>query len=256
MKVLVLQQPWAQLVATGAIDMVNLDFGTDFRGKVLIYAASEPMTEDFFNDICVEWAKSISNEQAFGNIAVDQDLPLNAIVGVAELTECTDGPSDAFWAGDASQYHWKFQGAELFDCPNTSIVPEATFGDCEILEKAMPTHEKYELKYPTLQGAQLVVPVGENEFWEMPEVEDYSFYLDFNAPYTRELFPDVESVEKIPVSRIRFTHHHFSADRDVKMVAYCAEKGENGGDVTGASRHGGEVIYDYALFVLKGKFEA
>lgn len=255
MKVLVLQQPWAQLVVTGAIDMVNLDFGTDFRGKVLIFASGEPMTEEFFDTLPVEWAKSITNEQIFGNIAVNQALPMNAAIGYAELVDCTQGENDAFWAGDPSQYHWAFKDAEIFDCPNTTIAPEESFGDCSILEKAMPTHEKYVLHYPKMEGTQLVIPVAEEEFWEMPKAEDYSFYVDFNAPYTKELFPDTESVEKLPVSKIRFSHHDFTADRVVKVVAYCAEKGEDGSDVTGPSRHGGDVIYDYVLFALKDPYE-
>ncbi len=255
MKVLVLQQPWAQLVVTGAIDMVNLDVETDYRGKVLIYAAAEPMTEEFFNDICVEWAKSISNEQAFGNIAINQELPLDAVVGYAELTDCQKGDDDSFWAGSADQYHWKFQNAEIFDSPQQTEMPDGIFGECPIVEKAMPTHEKFVLNYPELMGTMLTVPVADNEFWEMPDAEDYSFYLDFHAPYTKEMFTTPDEVEKVPVARIRFKHNDFTADRTVKMVAYCAEKGEDGGDVTGPSRNGGDTIYDYALFVLKSRFE-
>ncbi|MCF0187319.1 MAG: hypothetical protein HUJ98_12635, partial [Bacteroidaceae bacterium] len=231
MKVLELQQPWAQLVVTGAIDTINLDFGTDFRGKVLIYASAEPMTEDFFNDIPVEWAKSISNEQAFGNIGINQDLPLNAVVGFAELTDCATGNSPAFWAGSPQQFHWKFENAEIFDSPHPIEIVGGVWGECDIEEKAMPTHEKAVLNYPQLEGTTLNVVVSELEFWDMPDAEDFSFYVDLHADYAKALFSNTDDVEKLSVSRICFRHHDFTADRMVKMVAYCAEKGEDGADV-------------------------
>lgn len=38
MKALVLKQPWATLVASGIVDVLQLAKGTDYRGRVLLYA--------------------------------------------------------------------------------------------------------------------------------------------------------------------------------------------------------------------------
>lgn len=256
MKILSINQPWASLIVSGAVDVANLDFGTDFTGRILIHAAEHRMTEDFFEEVPVEWAKSISNEQTYGNLQMDHELPRNSIVGAVDLVTCTQQQGDSPWEStDPVLYKWHF--ANPMQCDSAVEHPEipAGFTDSEIVEAQLPESYDRKRQLPKLEGATLVIPVASMIYEQLTDVEDFSLYLDWDAAYMQHIFQSPEQVEQTVIRNIRFNNVYFNKERVVKSVSYCAEKDEEGKDALGASRTGGECLYDYVLFDLKSPYE-
>ena len=51
MKALVLKQPWATLVASGIVDVLQFNKSTDYRGRVLLYAKRTSLTQRDYADM-------------------------------------------------------------------------------------------------------------------------------------------------------------------------------------------------------------
>ena len=70
MKILVLEQPWAQLVCSGICDVVTVDNYFDYRGEVYVAVRGQVRNYDDFR---YEWITEINNSILFGNIPAQTD---------------------------------------------------------------------------------------------------------------------------------------------------------------------------------------
>lgn len=91
MKTLSIQQPWAQLIASGIKEVDNRTWATKHRGKILIHASSKKVTASWYKKTFIEWAQVTANHQFFGNIPYDDELPTCAIIGYVEVVDCVEG---------------------------------------------------------------------------------------------------------------------------------------------------------------------
>lgn len=255
-KVLSIAQPWAQMIANGIVDVANLDFDTDYRGKVVICANSEPVPADFFDNLCAEWAMAITNEQFFGNLPSEEVLPTNTLLGVVDLVDCQKGETDGFWDGPADAYKWRFQNAEKFEINVKGDNYPDGFSEADIFLLDLPEPAKAELTYPRMDNGTLVIPVADAMFWDMPKVKDYSFYLVPQLKYIQELFPDM-NIEAVPISNIRFVHAYFKVFRMATSVTRsCEKEGKQQATVMGVSKTGAPITYDYLKIKMSPMTEA
>jgi activating signal cointegrator 1 len=92
MKALSLAQPWASLVAVGAKRYETRSWGTFYRGPLAIHASSRMPSEAkaFAESRAVTdalWGGRI-NPALFPRYAHWRDLPLGAVIAIAELVGC------------------------------------------------------------------------------------------------------------------------------------------------------------------------
>ncbi|MEP0872448.1 ASCH domain-containing protein [Trichocoleus desertorum AS-A10] len=90
MRILTLWQPWASLIALNLKRYETRSWGTDYRGKLAIHAAKRPIVRDELQAIAYAMGGCGCSMTEFAHFeqAVEQDLPLGAIVAIADLTDC------------------------------------------------------------------------------------------------------------------------------------------------------------------------
>ena len=96
MKALVLKQPWATLVASGIVDVLQLAKGTDYRGRVLLYAKQTMLSVKDYEALPIEWIDTIDNHIDFGNL--EGIYEKSAFIGFADLIDVTKEPNDSIWS--------------------------------------------------------------------------------------------------------------------------------------------------------------
>lgn len=87
MKVLSIQQPWAELIVSGLKDIENRDWPTKFRGEFLIHASKRFDKESL---------KFISENFGIYEGKTEMDFLLGGIVGKSEIIDCVI-KSDSPW---------------------------------------------------------------------------------------------------------------------------------------------------------------
>lgn len=88
MKCLSLHQPWATAIAVGSKLFETRSWKTDYRGPIAIHAAQHARRCDL-EDLEADpvWRAALQGEWQPGQL-MEKQLPLGAIVAVAELTAC------------------------------------------------------------------------------------------------------------------------------------------------------------------------
>lgn len=163
MKALVLKQPWATLVASGIVDVIQFPKGTDYRGRVLLYAKRTSLSTKEIDATPIEWIDTIENHASFGNLE-GFDIT-SAFIGFADLVDVTKEHVDSIWAkGGKDNFRWVFANAQIFDhAYPVEIKSNAVLVDTQELDGvSLPSSHEVELKYPFIEGNELVVPVEDD----------------------------------------------------------------------------------------------
>lgn len=163
MKALLLKQPWATLVASGIVDVLQFAKGTDYRGRVLLYAKRTRLSTKEIDATPIEWIDTIENHVSFGNLE-NHDVT-SAFIGFADLVDVTKEHVDSIWAkGGKDSFRWVFANAHIFDhAYPVDIKSSALLVDTPELDDAsLPSSHEVELKYPFFEGNELVVPVEDD----------------------------------------------------------------------------------------------
>jgi hypothetical protein len=104
MKVLSIQQPWAELICMGIKDVENRSWNTNFRGEFLIHAS-----EKFDFDAL----EIIQEEYNLLDELVRSDFRTGGIIGKANLVDCVkDYKSD--WSMQ-NQFQFVLEDADFID---------------------------------------------------------------------------------------------------------------------------------------------
>lgn len=184
MKTISVQQPWASLICAGIKDVENRTWKPkDNPGRILIHA-SKKASKSIFNKIPIEWASSILNNQAFGNLPYFEDMPSNAIIGYVDLVDIKE-ETDSLWDAGESQLKWVLENAYLFDEPISDVKGKLHLFDFDLDEDNLPPAHKVELKYPQEENGELVVPVSKEDWegisvWPDEEDDEKIFAFDVN----------------------------------------------------------------------------
>jgi hypothetical protein len=227
MKVLAIQQPWAQLICAGIKDVENRSWKTPYRGKFLVMASSAKVTKNFLDKMPIEIADAISNQEILGNIPVLSELPTSAIIGYVELDDITEEDNGSIWGG--GPFWWILKNARLFDEPILNVKGKLhLFEIPEIDENELPASHQIILKSPEMKGKKAVIPVCEDAFDQ--SIEDKSIKLwvhdDTILPLIdekdgTETIKDFDEVDLVSPSR----RQTFKVDK-VEFATPLDEKGE------------------------------
>ena len=109
MKAITVKQPWASLICGGVKDVENRTWKTNYRGRILVHAAST----DF------DFSKSMTSEyQRYYIKSVQKPYIHSAIIGSVCIVDCIKSVDDNYepWGG-LYCYHWKLANPELFPEP-------------------------------------------------------------------------------------------------------------------------------------------
>ena len=189
MKTLLLEQPWATLVANGIVDTLQFNKQTDYRGRVLLYA-KKTISQKEYVAFPIEWNNIIENHKIFGNL---EDMYENEVfIGFADLIDVAKEQTDSIWSkGDNTNYKWHFTNAYVFERP---FITHSVDSDSQNL--LIDTHEienidsypyhKAELKYPYHKENELVIPIEEES-----KLDDLLFKRD---PYAHKKYPNNERI--------------------------------------------------------------
>lgn len=158
MKTLSIQQPWASLICAGIKDVENRTWkAAKLPGRILIHASSKKVTNNFFNEVPLDWMINIGNAVLYGNIPQMKDLPTSSIIGyvtVKEFADMTDSP----WDGGEGVIKWVLEDAYLFDEPITGVDGKLHLFEYDIDENNLPPAHKVQLRYPECIGDELILP--------------------------------------------------------------------------------------------------
>lgn len=127
MKALTLTQPWATLVAIGAKRVETRGWYTRYRGPVAIHAARGFPPEA--RALCARWVFQDALWRA--NYMSAGELPLGAVLAIAELVECVPtndqhrltqlapigSDEEAFGDYTANRYAWVLQNVRRVPTP-------------------------------------------------------------------------------------------------------------------------------------------
>ena len=106
MKCLSIKQPWAWAILHAGKDIENRSWKTDYRGPLLIHAASTMTREEYRR------FAEFMEEERIGRVPNRHELQLGGIIGMAEMVACVS----------ASTSRWFF-GPNAFVLRNAKPVP-------------------------------------------------------------------------------------------------------------------------------------
>lgn len=144
MRAISIRQPLCSLTASGIrdIDISNRD--TKYRGPILLHASSRRVGSDCGKDMTIDQYCRLRNAQALGIIPYDEELPLSAVIGFAELADCTDMQTDSIW-DTGSGNRWILKNPRIFDTPIIGIRgKQGLFDVPEITENTLPSYHEPE----------------------------------------------------------------------------------------------------------------
>lgn len=235
MKTLSIQQPWAQLIASGIKEVENRTWATKHRGKILIHASSKKVTASWYKKTFIEWAQVTANHQFFGNIPYDDELPTCAIIGYVEVVDCEEGATDGYWDGFPEDVKWRLKDAYLFDEPILDVKGKLNLFEYDLDENNLPPAHKVELRFPFLDGNTLVIPVSEADIDELSAADMYEFGLVEGTDYINQIFPEPGSDQMADIKQLRFVYGDKSVTRDVADACITLDVDKNDKPVEGYS---------------------
>lgn len=126
MKVFTVHQPWASLIVHGIKDIENRTWRTNYRGRVLIHAASSHGREFNINLTAAQTSAAVATivrETMFGN------MPFGSIIGSVEIVDCVQN-HPSIWA-EKDVYNWVLANPVLFNKPIENIKGRLHFWNFE-----------------------------------------------------------------------------------------------------------------------------
>lgn len=199
MKAIAIQPPFASFIAMGIIDVWNMPFMTDYRGRILIVADKKRMTPEEENAIPKLWHHIFFNNDMMYNIG---DIfymtffsfaayPVGEIVGYADIVDCSDNPKEfegnPWYQGGIG---WRFANAHFCE-PNYDEKPAIKIPDtCTIYDiagvdgRTTRFYEEGKRNYPYSKGDELYLRQSYDAYYKENE-DDYEtgtstlwFYAD------------------------------------------------------------------------------
>lgn len=231
MKAIKLDQPWASLIALGVTDIANLDFTTEYCGPMLIIAGDEPVADDFFEQVPVEYSATIGNHILMGNMPQLDSLPTGKAVAYADLigesTEITDETS--MWG--TGPVMWQFDNIHTITTPTAAPAMADSFGDINGSDHDNLPATKPALRMPHLDGDELILPLSAQYFDEIMAL-DYKF-VNFelaDAEVADIILADAEKYSLIKFATVRLISNdgrtaRFAAHKNSSVQAYLDDAG-------------------------------
>ena len=165
MKVMSFQQPWASLITAGIKDVEKRSWEPEeLPERILIHATPRSIIATK-GSYPLEWMQIVKNEQIYGNLPYNYDLPINAIIGYVSLNwlEKKSVPR-SFSLKNENEYYWHFKDAYLFDEPILEVRSKLYLWDYDIDENNLPAAHKVKCNRVAVKNYNVNIPVTENIF--------------------------------------------------------------------------------------------
>lgn len=257
MKALAVKQPWASLICNGLKKVENRTWKTNYRGKLLIVASKTPdPVLRHFDELPAEWYDTILNNIYYGNLPELEHLPNSAVIGFADLVDCSDNekdfPMDEIWYTGA--VGWKLENICIFDEPQMRGIKSklGLFDIEEIDENNLPPYHKAELRYPHFENDELVVPFTEDGLRSAIENNVLALYY-YDDPLQIELTGELDGSDIKPCKTIRFETPKQIARFEVKELYIATSLDDNGEEVFVPSIFSKENVEDLLFRFELGK---
>lgn len=165
MKLLTIDQPWATLVATGIMDIINLSHPVEVAGLTLI-AAGKPAYAELWNRLPAELFSVMGNHLTMGNIPPIEAMPSGVIIGIANIGDAIDPTRriESIWGGGKAMLHVE----EAWTLPKPVLLPAAVPYDVveynELDPEVIASAQKVTLRKATVEGTKLQLPLSNAEY--------------------------------------------------------------------------------------------
>jgi hypothetical protein len=239
MKAIAIQAPFASFIAMGIIDVWNMPFKTDYRGRVLIVADKPRETSEQEDEIPVLWHHILYNNDLMHNMGdifyinlfTFAQYPFGEVVGYVDIVDSSDNPSDfmgnPWYQGGIA---WRFANPHFCepDCDdeiNVDIPDTCGFFDIpKINGKQTRFYEEGKPIYPYIKDDELFIQQSfdayyrENEDDCENETSTIWYYAD--DPYMQlALTGKIGGTEILPFKILNHKleqHEEFSRHRIIK----------------------------------------
>lgn len=119
MKALTVKQPWAELIVSGAKDIENRTWRTNFRGRVLIHAAKIPVSSE---ELSAYPLPALRRELKDG-----VTFSIGSIIGSVEIVDCVmNHPSE--WA-EKGVWNWVLAKPHKYENPILNVKGKLSLWD-------------------------------------------------------------------------------------------------------------------------------
>lgn len=163
MKVMSFQQPWASLIATGIKDIEKRTWKPEELPERLLIHATPNSIITIEGSCPLEWMQIVKNEQTFGNLPDNSDMPTNAIIGYVTLDKMKKRTVPrSFSLKKDEEYSWLFKDAYLFDEPIMIVESKLFLWDYDLDENNLPPAHKVKRVGVSVKNENVSIPVTEN----------------------------------------------------------------------------------------------
>ena len=152
-------QPEASLLVKGSKNVIHIDGWRPQRGDILFIYATDLVISDDLSPL--EFRQDVINQQQFGNLPPDGELPVNALIGLVKVLCETDRRMNV-WTRDAVNIYHVVNALE-FDFPLR--LPYSLCCRLADVKEKVPSHRSYNSSPHISVGAiELSVPLSKENF--------------------------------------------------------------------------------------------
>ncbi len=195
MKTLSIQQPWASIICAGVKDVENRTWQPkELPVRILLHASSKKVPK-IYDDILPElWLSEIRNARTMGVLKENDELPLSAIIGWADVTEVfSEEEAKSLYWGQEGCVAWKMENVHIFEEPITGVKGKLNLFDYPLDEENLPASHLVFYPLPTVKGDEVIVPVSDT-IWNRIEGGSDELMLDL-TPSLYELLCDTDNTD-------------------------------------------------------------
>lgn len=232
MKTIILDQPWASLIVNGISDIANVDSPTQHSGMSLIASSDKKIDDDFFEQIPVEYSATIGNHILMGNLPQLDQMPLNSIIGCADLVgESTEIDDDTSMWG-LGPVMWQFDNIRAFETATTlnGSNRHSNIIDADDKISHEPSHCP-SIRMPHIENGELIIPLSAQYFDQIMAL-DHKF-VNFEIAHSEIADILLADAEKYLLNRfatVRLISNdsrstRFTAHPDTAVQAYLDDCG-------------------------------
>ncbi len=186
---------------------------------------------------------------ACGFVPEDEDMPLGAIIGYADITgfteECT---SDWAQEGHGAEWKWQIENARLFKTPIPYRGRQRLFEVPEINSNNLP--EVYDFPKLIRDGKVLEIPIATELFKVLKESACFPIII---TEENRSLFAD-ENLDPLPTDRVQFINAETGQKMGFEVDNLIIEDivDEDGETIIFSDPNGNDLyLYEAAIYYLR-----
>lgn len=199
MKIIQIDQPWASLVVSGVMDVVQAIPGErSYRGMALVVSSDKENPENELDRIPYEWVQVLMNGVYTGNLPEFNEMPIGKAVGVVEVIDYVE-EAYSMWDSNDGKPKFRLANARVFRRPVKNWL--------KIDENNIPPAYSHKKKEINLDRDKFIMPVGDTAYERYISGEFSTINLLIDEDVERcGLFPDLSSYEPLQIDRVELVN--------------------------------------------------